>query len=118
MGYQATLEMLADPTRRAIVDRLRAGPLPVGRLAAGLPVSRPAVSKHLRLMKQSGLVRMTEDGTRNLYELDLRTLDEVRRYIEGFWDASLARFKQAAERTGRDGDDERSAARRGGRREA
>lgn len=97
MGYQATLEILADPTRRAIVDRLRAGPRPVGKLAAGLPVSRPAVSKHLRLMKAAGVVRMTEDGTRNLYELDLRTLGEVRRYLDGFWDASLQRFKKAAE---------------------
>jgi DNA-binding transcriptional ArsR family regulator len=97
MSYQATLEILADPTRRAIVDRLRAGPRPVGRLAAGLPVSRPAVSKHLRLMKEAGVVRMTEEGTRNFYELDLRTLDEVRRYLDGFWDASLQSFKQAAE---------------------
>jgi DNA-binding transcriptional ArsR family regulator len=97
MGYQATLEMLADPTRQALVERLRAGPLPVGRLAAGLPVSRPAVSKHLRLMKDAGVVRMTEEGTRNLYELDLHTLDEVRRYLDGFWDTSLKRFKKAAE---------------------
>ena len=103
MGYQATLEILADPTRRAIVDRLRAGPRSVGQLAAGLPVSRPAVSKHLRLMKEAGVVRMTEDGTRNFYELDLRTLDEVRRYLDGFWDASLRSFKQAAESTMRRG---------------
>jgi DNA-binding transcriptional ArsR family regulator len=97
MGYQATLEILADPTRRALVERLRSGPLPVGRLAAGLPVSRPAVSKHLRLMKEAGVVRMTEDGTKNLYALDLSKLDEVRRYLDGFWDESLRRFKQAAE---------------------
>jgi DNA-binding transcriptional ArsR family regulator len=97
MSYQATLEILADPTRRAIVDRLREGPRPVGELAADLPVSRPAVSKHLRLMKEAGVVRMTEDGTRNLYELDLRALDEVRRYLDGFWDASLRSFKQAVE---------------------
>jgi DNA-binding transcriptional ArsR family regulator len=97
MSYQATLEILADPTRRTLVERLRTGPLPVGKLAEGLPVSRPAVSKHLRLMREAGVVRMTEDGTRNIYELDLRTLDEVRRYLDGFWDASLARFKNAAE---------------------
>jgi DNA-binding transcriptional ArsR family regulator len=97
MGYQATLEILADHTRRTLVDRLRAGPLPVGKLAAGLSVSRPAVSKHLRLMKEAGVVRMTEEGTRNLYELDLRKLDEVRRYLDGFWDASLERFKRATE---------------------
>jgi DNA-binding transcriptional ArsR family regulator len=67
------------------------------KLATGLSVSRPAVSKHLRLMKDAGVVRMTEDGTRNLYELDLETLDEVRRYLDGFWDGSLKRFKKAAE---------------------
>jgi DNA-binding transcriptional ArsR family regulator len=103
MSYQATLELLADPTRRTIVDRLRSGPRPVGQLAAGLPVSRPAVSKHLRLMKDAGLVRMTEDGNRNLYELDLRPLDELRRYLDGFWGASLDRFKAAAESAGRGG---------------
>jgi DNA-binding transcriptional ArsR family regulator len=97
MGYQATLEILADPTRQMLIERLRTGPLPVGKLAAGLPVSRPAVSKHLRLMKEAGVVRMTEDGTRNLYQLDLQTLDEVRRYLDGFWDVSLKRFKKAAE---------------------
>lgn len=97
MGYQATLVILADPTRQTLVERLREGPLPVGELAAGLRVSRPAVSKHLRLMKAAGVVRMTEDGTRNLYELDLRKLDEVRRYLDGFWDTSLRRFKRSAE---------------------
>jgi DNA-binding transcriptional ArsR family regulator len=97
MSYQATLEILADPTRQVLVERLRAGPLPVGKLAADLPVSRPAVSKHLRLMKDAGVVRMTEEGTRNLYELDLETLDDLRRYLEGFWDTSLRRFKKAAE---------------------
>jgi DNA-binding transcriptional ArsR family regulator len=97
MGYQTTLEMLADPTRQTLVERLRKGPLPVGELAAGLPVTRPAVSKHLRLMKDAGVVRMTEEGTRNFYELDLRTLEEVRRYLDGFWQASLERFKTVAE---------------------
>lgn len=105
MSYQATLEVLADPTRRTLVDRLRAGPLPVGQLAAGLPVSRPAVSKHLRLMRDAGVVRMTEEGTRNLYELDLHTLDEVRRYLDSFWAASLASFKRAAESSKRKGRD-------------
>lgn len=97
MGYQATLQVLADPTRQTLVERLRAGPLPVGKLAAGLPVSRPAVSKHLRLMKEAGVVRMSEEGTKNLYELDLRTLEELRRYLDRFWDSSLTRFKKAAE---------------------
>jgi DNA-binding transcriptional ArsR family regulator len=97
MGYQSTLEVIADPTRQSLIERLRTGPLPVGKLAAGLPVSRPAVSKHLRLMKDAGVVRMTQEGTRNFYELDLETLDEVRQYLDGFWDVSLRRFKKAAE---------------------
>ncbi len=97
MSYQATLEILADPTRQTLIERLRTGPLPVGKLAAGLHVSRPAVSKHLRLMKEAGVVRMTQAGTRNLYDLDLETLDEVRRYLDGFWEISLKRFKKAAE---------------------
>jgi DNA-binding transcriptional ArsR family regulator len=103
MSYQTTLEILADPTRQTLIERLRAGPLPVGKLAAGLPVSRPAVSKHLRLMKDARVVKMTEEGTRHLYELDLRTLDEVRRYLESFWDTSLKRFKKAAETSYRRG---------------
>jgi DNA-binding transcriptional ArsR family regulator len=97
MGYQTTLEVLGDPTRQVLIERLRTGPLPVGKLAAGLPISRPAVSKHLRVMKEAGVVRMNEEGTRNFYELDLQTLDEVRRYLESFWDTSLKRFKKTAE---------------------
>ena len=97
MSYESTLELLADPTRRTIVERLRKGPAPVGVIAKGLPVSRPAISKHLRLMKEAGLVRMTEDGTRNFYEIDLSALIEVRRWLDRFWDDSLRRFKQKAE---------------------
>jgi DNA-binding transcriptional ArsR family regulator len=97
MSYQVTLEILGDPTRRTLIERLRSGPRSVGELAAGLAVSRPAVSKHLRLMRDAGVVRMSEDGTRNIYELDLQTLDEVRRYLDSFWEASLASFKNAAE---------------------
>ena len=99
MGYQATLEILADPTRQTLVERLREGPLPVGVLAADLPVSRPAVSKHLRLMREAGVVRMTEDGTKNLYELNLQTLEDLRRYLDRFWDNSLKRFKDVAEKS-------------------
>lgn len=97
MSYQATLQILADPTRQALVEMLRDGPQPVGRLAAGLPVSRPAISKHLRLMKDAGVVKMTEEGTKNLYELNLESLEELQRYLEGFWGASLGRLKEAAE---------------------
>jgi DNA-binding transcriptional ArsR family regulator len=92
-----TLEMLADPTRRTIVDRLRRGPATVQTIADGLPVSRPAVSKHLKLLLEAGVVRMEPDGTRHFYEIDLKKIDEVRRYLDGFWDNALARFKQKAE---------------------
>jgi DNA-binding transcriptional ArsR family regulator len=98
MGYGTTLELLADPTRRVLVERLRGGPRPVGDLADGLPVSRPAVSKHLKLMLDAGLVSVTRDGTKRLYSLDLRGLDELRRYVDGFWDGALASFKEAAEK--------------------
>jgi len=101
MSYEAAIEILADPTRRAIVNRLRRGPAPVVDIATGLPVSRPAVSKHLRLMLEAGLVSVTRDGTRRLYELDLNKLDEVRRWLDGFWEDSLQRFKRQAERRAR-----------------
>ena len=84
---------------------------PVGELARGLPVSRPAVSKHLRLMKEAGVVRMTEDGTRNLYELDLRSIEQVRRYLDGFWDvaprAVQGRSGEANGQSGEEPNDER-----------
>lgn len=98
MSYEAALQILADPTRRAIVERLRRGPAPVVDIATGLPVSRPAVSKHLKLMLGAGVVTVTEAGTRRMYALDLKKLDEVRRWLDGFWEESLQRFKQRAER--------------------
>src|SRR5882672_9437080 len=98
MSYATTLEILADPTRRAIVDHLRRGPAPVSQIAARLPVSRPAVSKHLKLMLEAGVVRMETNGTRHFYEIDLKKIEEVRRYLDSFWDKALDRFKKAAER--------------------
>ena len=99
MGYQATLEILADPTRQTIVERLRRGPAPVVDIASGLPVSRPAVSKHLKLMLEAGVVSVRRDGTRHLYALDLEKLAEVRTWLDGFWDDALQRFKTQAERS-------------------
>jgi len=92
-----TLEILADPTRRTIVDKLRRGPATVQAIADGLPVSRPAVSKHLKLMLQAGVVRMETDGTRHFYEIDLKKIDEVRRYLDRFWESALDSFKKKAE---------------------
>ncbi len=101
MSYGTTLEILADPTRRTIVDKLRRGPATVQAIADELPVSRPAVSKHLKLMLDAGVVRMKSDGTRHFYEIDLKKIEEVRRYLDSFWDDALARFKQRAEKEGK-----------------
>jgi DNA-binding transcriptional ArsR family regulator len=94
---QAALTALADPTRRAIVESLADGPLPVGELARRLPVTRPAVSQHLQVLKRAGLVSERAEGTRRLYRLDPRGLAEVRAWLDQFWDRALAAFKEAAE---------------------
>jgi DNA-binding transcriptional ArsR family regulator len=91
------LTALADPTRRAVFERLRGGPRPVGEIAEGLPVSRPAVSQHLRVLKEAGLVTEQRDGTRRLYRVDPDGLAGLRAYFEGFWTDALAAFKAAAE---------------------
>jgi DNA-binding transcriptional ArsR family regulator len=88
---------LADPTRRAVFERLRGGPRAVGEIAAELPVSRPAVSQHLRVLKEAGLVTERKDGTRRLYRVDPDGVAELRAYFEGFWTDALAAFKAAAE---------------------
>ena len=98
MAYEAALQALADPTRRAIFERLRKGPLPVGRLAAGLPVSRPAVSQHLRVLKDAGLVGERKDGTRRVYGVEVQGLVELRQYLDRFWRDALGAFKAEAER--------------------
>ena len=90
--YEAVLEALGDRTRRQIVARLRAGPLSVGELAAALPVSRPAVSQHLTVLRRSRLVRYTERGTRNVYQLDPAGLSELRAWLDDFWEAVLDRY--------------------------
>ncbi len=89
---------LADPTRRAVFELLADGPRAVGELAAELPVSRPAVSQHLRVLKQAGLVADHAQGTRRLYALDPHALGDLRAYLEGFWHKALAGFKDAAEK--------------------
>ncbi|HUF54630.1 MAG TPA: metalloregulator ArsR/SmtB family transcription factor [Dehalococcoidia bacterium] len=100
MTYGPALQALADPTRRAILERLRGGPSPVGALAAGLPVSRPAVSQHLRVLREAALVAERREGTRNIYSLDPRGLEQLRQYIDSFWDEVLERYKEAVEQDG------------------
>jgi len=92
------MDALGDPTRRAILERLSAGPLPVGEIARGLPVSRPAVSQHLRVLKAAGLVTDRPEGTRRLYQVDPAGLAGVRSYFDRFWTQALAAFKAAADR--------------------
>jgi DNA-binding transcriptional ArsR family regulator len=88
---------LGDPTRQAILDRLSDGPRPVGELAAELPVSRPAVSQHLKVLKDVGLVIDRQEGTRRLYQVDTAGLAVLRTYLDQFWERSLASFASAAQ---------------------
>src|SRR3954464_5257226 len=91
------MDALGDPTRRAIFEQLRSGSRSVGEIAADLPVSRPAVSQHLRVLKEAGLVTERRNGTRRLYRLDPHGGGELRDYFEDFWSEALAAFKAAAE---------------------
>ena len=97
MTYGSALGALADPTRRRVLEQLRDGPRPVGEIARRLPVSRPAVSQHLRVLKEAGLVRERREGTRRLYSVNHDELGELREYIDGFWQDALDAFKAAAE---------------------
>ena len=98
--YQNGFSALGDPTRRAIFERLGRGPIAVGELAEGLPISRPAVSQHLRVLKQAGLVNDRRDGARRLYAVDLDGVEAMQGYLDSFWTDALAAFKLAAERKG------------------
>jgi DNA-binding transcriptional ArsR family regulator len=95
--YETAMDALGDGTRRLILERLRGGPRAVGELAAELPVSRPAVSQHLRILKEAGLVTERRNGTRRLYRVDTDGLAEVRDYLDSFWTDVLAAFEAAAE---------------------
>ena len=92
-------DALGDPTRRQIFERLAGGALPVGELARELPISRPAVSQHLKVLLDAGLVSVRPDGTRRLYQLDPRGIAALRDYFDAFWSHALAAFKAAAENT-------------------
>jgi DNA-binding transcriptional ArsR family regulator len=92
------LAALGDPTRRLIFERLAERPRAVGELARELPVSRPAVSQHLKVLKEAGLVVDTPAGTRRVYRVDPGGLEELRAYLDRFWNRALAAFKDVAER--------------------
>jgi DNA-binding transcriptional ArsR family regulator len=96
MAYSNTLFVLADPTRRAIFERLRAGPTSVGALAAQVPVSRPAVSQHLKALKSAGLVHEQPQGTRRVYTIRREGLTDLRHWIDSFKDETLPGFHDSA----------------------
>ena len=99
MTYDTALTALADPTRRRVFERLRSGPQAVGAIARGLPVSRPAVSQHLKVLKEAGLVTDRPDGTRRVYAIDPHGLGALRGWLDQFWDQALTAFQLEVERT-------------------
>ena len=99
MAYGTALAVLADPTRRKVFERLRTGPRAVNALAAGLPVSRPAVSQHLKALKEAGLVEERSEGVRRIYSVRREGLFELRDWLDSFWGDALDAFKVEAERS-------------------
>lgn len=97
MSAALALDALADPTRRAVFERVAKKPAAVGAIAEGLPVSRPAVSQHLKILKDAGLVAETVQGTRRIYRIDPRGLGALRQWLDGFWAATLADFQVYAD---------------------
>jgi DNA-binding transcriptional ArsR family regulator len=89
---------LSDPTRRAVFEKLAGGPRAVGDIARGLPVSRPAVSQHLKLLKEAGLVTDRSEGTRRIYQIDPAGLGAMRAWLDQFWESALAAFAAEVER--------------------
>src|SRR5947207_10318201 len=98
MAYGDVLAALADPTRRRVFERLRSRPRPVGAIARGMPVSRPAVSQHLKALKEAGLVADRPEGTRRVYFIDPQGLGALRKWLDQFWDEALASFQAEVER--------------------
>ncbi len=103
MTYRNAWTALADPTRRQVFERLKEGRRPVGEIARGLPVSRPAVSQHLKVLKEAGLVREERDGTRRIYQIDPQGLGQLRQWLDQFWNIALDAFKAEVEK--KDGDE-------------
>ena len=93
------LDALGDATRRAIVERLLKGPMPVGKLARDFPISRPAISQHLRVLKQANLVLDRAAGNRRLYQLNPEGFDSLRQYFDQFWTVALTAFKKKVEKS-------------------
>jgi DNA-binding transcriptional ArsR family regulator len=98
MAYDKTFAALADPTRRKVFERLAAGPQAVVDLARGMPVSRPAISQHLKVLKEARLITDRAEGTRRIYEIVPHGLGQVRAWLDQLWDQALLSFKAEAER--------------------
>ncbi len=96
MSYENALQALSDPTRRAIVELLRDRPQPVGQLARAFPISRPAVSQHLRILSDAGLVSAEPKGTRRLYRLAPKGFGDLRTYLDTLWDDALTAYAAEA----------------------
>jgi DNA-binding transcriptional ArsR family regulator len=105
MAYRDALTALADPTRRRVFERLKSGPKPVGAIARGLPVSRPAVSQHLKVLKEAGLVADRAEGTRRVYFIDPNGLGPLRAWLDQFWDQALEAFRAEVENESKRKDD-------------
>lgn len=105
MAYGDALAALADPTRRQIFERLKSGPQSVGKIARGMPVSRPAVSQHLKTLKEAGLVADRPEGTRRVYFIDPDGLGALRQWLDQFWDEALVAFRAEVETRPRDEED-------------
>ena len=95
---------LHDPTRRAVLERLRGGPKAVGEIAQGMSVTRPAVSQHLKVLKEAGLVDDRSEGTRRIYQIDPKGLGAMRAWLDQFWDSALTAFAAEIERANKKDD--------------
>jgi DNA-binding transcriptional ArsR family regulator len=102
MTYSNALTALADPTRRQVFERLRSGPQAVSAIARGMPVSRPAVSQHLKVLKEAGLVADRPEGARRVYYIDPHGLGALRGWLDQFWDQALASFQAEVEMKAKD----------------
>ncbi len=98
MAYGSALAALADPTRRRVFEQLRGGPKSVGVIAKRVPVSRPAVSQHLKVLREAGLVADRAEGTRRVYCIDPKGLGSLRAWLDQFWDRALAAFQTEADK--------------------
>ncbi len=106
MSYQDAISALADPTRRIIIDRLRSGALPVSVIAQGMTISRPAVSQHLRVLSDAGLLTVTPAGNKRLYAIAPEGVDSLRKYLDTLWDDALSAFARAAHEKAKEAPDE------------